>query len=52
LRHPAPQGLPVSSKNRNSWQHKRALLANSMLKPTPGQIQTATQIFQLMLRIR
>lgn len=45
-------GLPIASKNYGNWGHKRRLLANPMLKPTPVHIQTATAIFQLMLQIR
>ena len=45
-------GLPVASKNQYGWPYKRKLLANPMVKPTPAHIQTATQVFQLMLKIR
>jgi hypothetical protein len=45
-------GLPPASKNGGGWHYKQPLLANPLVKPTSEQICTATEIFQVMLRIR
>lgn len=36
-------GLPVASKNQYGWHYKRPLLSNSMIAPTPAQIQTSAE---------
>ena len=45
-------GLPIASKNAQGWHYKQRLLANPMVKPTAEHIQAATEMFQLLLRIR
>ena len=45
-------GLPPASKNSMGWYYKRKLLSNPMVKPNAGHIQTASELFQLLLQIR
>ena len=45
-------GLPPSTKNRQGWHYKTKLIANPMVKPNASHIQTATEIFQMLLKIR
>jgi hypothetical protein len=44
-------GVPAS-KNSMGWYYKRKLLSNPMVKPNAGHIQTASELFQLLLQIR
>lgn len=45
-------GLPVATKNRENWPSKQPLLADASLRPSPRQIQAASQQFLEMLQIR
>ena len=45
-------GLPVATKNRESWPLKQPLLANPSLKPSLQLIQACKQRFLTLLRIR
>lgn len=45
-------GLPPREKNEASWALKRELLATPALKPSPGQIREALDVFLAYLRLR
>ena len=45
-------GLPMATKNRESWPLKQPLLANPALKPSPQLIQACKQRFLTLLKIR
>ncbi|KAK9836409.1 hypothetical protein WJX84_012438 [Apatococcus fuscideae] len=45
-------GLPVATKNRESWPLKQPLLANPSLKPSPELIAACKQRFLVLLRMR
>ena len=45
-------GLPLANVNQAQWPIEQPLLANTALKPTPGNLEATTQSFQEFLRIR
>jgi pullulanase len=45
-------GLPIADKNQERWDVMGPLLANPDLKPTPEQIQAASDHFKALLQIR
>jgi len=45
-------GLPVASKNRDSWPIMTPLLANPALRVAPEQIQATAEHFREMMKIR
>ena len=45
-------GLPIASQNQNQWPFQQPLLANAMYKPSAKDIQSTTDAFQTLLRIR
>ncbi|HEY3438299.1 MAG TPA: pullulanase-type alpha-1,6-glucosidase, partial [Actinotalea sp.] len=46
------RGLPPAADNQAKWPFQQPLLADPALKPSSGQIQTATQAAQDLLRLR
>jgi pullulanase/glycogen debranching enzyme len=45
-------GVPIADKNQERWDVMGPLLANPDLKPTPEQIQAASDHFKALLQIR
>jgi pullulanase len=45
-------GLPLANVNQSNWSIMQPLLANPALTPSPANISSAAEAFQMLLRIR